>query len=757
MGRIALPAGMLAGTALLVSSWGWSAAATPPRDFPEREEFRGVDTSRLMGSPDPIPPLAVEPAFPGLPKFNKPVSLGFINGTDRLYVVTQDGVVYTFPNRPDVKEADVKVLLDIKPDVLRDDFEEGMMGVAFHPQFLENGRFFVFHSSRPRGSSVVEFQTPAKDRFAADPKTKRRLIEWRKPFGNHNGGSILFGPDGKLYIAVGDGGSPNDEQGNGQNHGVLLAKILRIDVDKRDPGLEYAIPGDNPFVGRKGARGEIWALGVRNPWRMSLDPPTGEIWFGDVGQELWEEVDILIKGANYGWSIREGKHPFGPNGTGPRPDLTEPIIEYPHTDGRSITGGLVYRGKRLPELQGMYLFADFVAGSVWGLRRDGKKGVTTQELTPTPIQEITAFGFDQEGEVYFSTFDGRILEFRRHHWPAADAPPFPTKLSETGLFASTRELRPVHGVIPYDVNVPLFSDGAEKERFVALPKSDSVKFSEDGRWEFPVGTVFIKHFYLGGEGGAGSARRRIETRLLINHHWGWDGYTYRWNDAQTDADLLDDIERVEYPVGGPDGPHKQTWTFPSRSDCRACHTRVEKFVLGASTRQMNRLTPDGKENQLARWNRMGIFMDALPKPPEKMPAYPDWKACTAKRSPDASRRPIELGTSEEVAARARAYLDVHCAVCHTPQGTGYTRINLRSSTPLDKMSLVHMQAERPRPAHPTGKLIVPGHPEQSELLEWVKAKGTRQMPPLGRSVVDDDAVAVLSRWIAEMPPTTPPK
>jgi uncharacterized repeat protein (TIGR03806 family) len=757
MVRLATIAVSVAGLVGIIASASWAAPSRPPHDLFDKEEFRPVDTSRLMGSPDPIPPLAVELAFPPLPKFARPVALGSIPGTDRMYVVTQDGVVFTFPKRADVKGADLKVLVDVQKDVLRDDHEEGLLGAAFHPNFLENGKFYIFHSAKPRGSAIIEFQTTAQDRYTADPKTKRVVLQFAKPFGNHNGGSLLFGKDAKLYVAIGDGGSPNDEQGNGQNLGVLLAKILRIDVDGRDPGLEYSIPKDNPFVGRPGARGEVWAYGVRNPWRMSLDKPTGEIWIGDVGQDLWEEVDIVVRGGNYGWSIREGKHAFGPKGIGPRPDLIEPIVEYPHTDGRSITGGCVYRGTRLPELKGLYLYADFVAGSVWGLRRDGKKGVAVQELSPTPIQEITAFGCDEEGEVFFSTFDGRILQFKRHHWPAADAPPFPERLSETGLFSSTRDLTPAPGVLPYDVNVPLFSDGAEKERLIALPKAESVKFSENGRWEFPVGTVFVKHFYLSGAAGAGSSRRRIETRLLIHHHWGWDGYTYKWNDSQTDAELLDDVERQEFPVGTPDQPHNQVWTFPSRSDCRACHTRVEKFVLGASTRQLNRPTPDGKENQLARWNRLGLFVDSLPKPPENMPAFPDWRACTSQQTTDPTRRPIEVGTKEEIARRARAYLDVHCAVCHTPQGTGYTRIDLRHSAAEKDMFLVDHQAERPRPAHPTGKLIVPGRPEESELLHWIHAKGARQMPPLGRSMVDDDAVALLSRWIKEMPATPPKK
>jgi hypothetical protein len=256
---------------------------------------------------------------------------------------------------------------------------------------------------------------------------------------------------------------------------------------------------------------------------------------------------------------------------------------------------------------------------------------------------------------------------------------------------------------------------------------------------------------------------------MVNHRWGWDGYTYKWNDSQTDAELLDSSDSQTHQVRTEDGPKPQTWNFPSRSDCRACHTRVEKFILGASTRQLNRRAADG-ENQLAKWNRLGVFTNPLPNPPERLPAFPDWRKAAASpegeigaqavRSvgppnnvfhADATHRPIATGSHEELAARARAYLDVHCAVCHTPRGTGYTRIDLRHDVPLEKMFLVDQPAERPRPGAPPSKLVTAGDPAHSELLTWIHGVGDRQMPPLGRSMVDPEASALLTEWIRGMP------
>jgi quinoprotein glucose dehydrogenase len=302
-----------------------------------------------------------------------------------------------------------KVFLDLRDRVMYKDREneEGLLGFAFHPKYRENGEFYLYYTTRDaeHTSVVSRFKVSGGDPDRADPSSEEELMRIPQPFWNHNGGTVCFGPDGYLYIGLGDGGSANDPQGNGQNLNTWLGSILRIDVDRKDEGLAYGVPKDNPFVGKGDARPEIYAYGLRNVWRMEFDRETGTLWAGDVGQNLWEEIDIITKGGNYGWAVRESAHAFGPSGSGPKPELIEPIWEYDHQVGKSITGGLVYRGKKFPELAGKYLYADYVSGRIWALKYDESSGkVVTNEEIPAPAGAfpIITFGDDEQGEVYFT-------------------------------------------------------------------------------------------------------------------------------------------------------------------------------------------------------------------------------------------------------------------------------------------------------------------------------------------------------------------
>jgi glucose/arabinose dehydrogenase len=329
------------------------------------------------------------------------------DGSNRVFVATEQGVIHVFPN--DQKVTRTKVFLDIRDRVVYDDNqnEEGFLGLAFHPQYGKNGEFFVFYTVRkPKLTNVLSrFRVSPDDPDRADPASEEELLRIGTPFWNHDGGTLCFGPDGYLYVAIGDGGSANDPYHHGQDLSKLFGKVLRIDVDHKDPGKPYASPRDNPFVGRAGALPEVWAYGLRNPWRMAFDRKTGVLWTSDVGQNLYEEIDLLIAGGNYGWSIREGLHPFGPNGVGPRPDLIEPIWEYHHDVGKSLTGGVVYRGPRLPELDGWYLYADYVAAKLWALRYDETaRRVVANRRIPDPHVPVMSFGEDEKGEVYFLTY-----------------------------------------------------------------------------------------------------------------------------------------------------------------------------------------------------------------------------------------------------------------------------------------------------------------------------------------------------------------
>ena len=386
-----------------------------------------VDPAR-SSAPDPVSPtipqsaplqeMAVERAFPNL-SFGRMVDLTFPDdGTNRLFLVLQPGRIEVFENEQSVDST--KTFLDITGRVNDGGNEEGLLGLAFDPDFRTNGHFYVnYTASSPQRTVVSRFSVSADDPDRADPRSEQVILEVEQPFSNHNGGQVAFGPDGYLYIGLGDGGSAGDPRGNGQNLDTLLGTILRIDVRSTGAGNPYAIPSDNPFAGNDdGARGEIWAYGLRNPWRFSFDGETGNLWTGDVGQNAWEEIDVIRPGLNYGWNVMEGAHCYlggrtarqllaaGPEGcdmTG----LEKPIAEYRHDDGCSVTGGFIYRGQRLPSLYGAYVYGDFCSGKIWALRYDGTAVTEHLELVDSNLS-ISAFGRDQSGELYMLSFDNKI-------------------------------------------------------------------------------------------------------------------------------------------------------------------------------------------------------------------------------------------------------------------------------------------------------------------------------------------------------------
>jgi glucose/arabinose dehydrogenase len=371
-------------------------------------------------------PLKTEIAFPDLKwtgwspetstgKVNplRPLVLTHANdGSNRVFVATQHGVIHVFPN--DQKATETKVFFDIQDRVQYNDNtnEEGFLGMAFHPKFKETGEVFVFYTPKlktakdERTNVVSRFRLSKDDPSKLDPASEEQLIKYaRRPFWNHDGGTICFGPDGYLYIVHGDGGSGGDPFDNGQNLKTWYGKILRIDVNAKDPGKNYAVPKDNPFVGREDALPEIWAYGVRNPWRIAFDKKTGVLWCADVGQNLYEEIDLIEKGGNYGWNRRESFHPFGAKGTGPKKEFIEPIWEYHHDVGKSITGGTVYRGKLFPELEGYYVYADYVSSKIWALKYDETaKRVVANRPIKDPNKPVMSFGEDEQGELYFMTY-----------------------------------------------------------------------------------------------------------------------------------------------------------------------------------------------------------------------------------------------------------------------------------------------------------------------------------------------------------------
>lgn len=336
------------------------------------------------------------------------------DGSNRVFVPQQEGVIHVFPN--DDAATKTNIFLDIRDRVRYSDKqnEEGLLGLTFHPKFKTNGEFFVFYTDvKAKMANVVSrFKVSKSDPNKADPTSEEEIIRFEKPFWNHDGGTIAFGPDGYLYITHGDGGAGGDPYENGQNLKTLLGKVLRLDVDHQADGKKYTIPKDNPFVGQKDAAPELWAYGLRNLWRMAFDRKTGELWAGEVGQNLFEEIILLKAGGNYGWSIRESLHPFGAKGVDVRDALIEPIWEYHHDIGKSITGGVVYRGAKVPELNGAYLYADYVSMRIWALWYDVAKGrVVANREIKGPSRPVLSFGEDEKGEAYFLvlTPDGKAI------------------------------------------------------------------------------------------------------------------------------------------------------------------------------------------------------------------------------------------------------------------------------------------------------------------------------------------------------------
>ncbi len=354
----------------------------------------------------------VDVAFPLL-DFERPVDIQFSSDLNLFFVAEQGGRIYSFRNSPTVSQK--SLVLDIANKVSREGEEMGLLGLALHPNFSENGLMYVDYTTEdPRRTVISKFKVSISLSTApiADPTAETVILEVEQPYSNHNGGQIAFGPDGFLYIALGDGGAAGDPQGNGQNRKTLLGSILRIDVNKKEGEREYSVPADNPFVGNgQGYREEIFAYGLRNPWRFSFDRRTGMMWAGDVGQNKWEEIDIIEKGKNYGWNIMEGNHCYNPSVNCDKRGLEPPIWEYGRDEGKSVTGGFVYRGLAFPELVGNYIFGDFISGKIWALQKLGNEYEAV--LLASTDLNIATFGIDDNNEIYLAAFDGKIYQLAR--------------------------------------------------------------------------------------------------------------------------------------------------------------------------------------------------------------------------------------------------------------------------------------------------------------------------------------------------------
>ena len=643
----------------------------------------------------------------------------------RWFVAQRRGKIVSFPSasppaQPDVV-ADV-VALSGKP--IYTDFEAGLLGLAFHPSFAQNGRLYVsFVTSGDAGGYASEVGYLTSTDNGASFTSYTRVLYFPRPRLEHNGGGIQFGKDGYLYLSFGDGTNPL----NGQDPSGFFAKILRIDVDNPAPGKAYGVPPTNPFAAG-GGEPATYARGFRNPFRFSIDRATGDVWVGDVGDATWEEINKVERGGNYGWPCREGSsvHPnTNPAACPSMAGLVDPVVEHQHAtpNSRSIIGGVVYRGSAIPGFQGTYLYSDFIQLELWGLSFDPATGApTTVQLNPNgPQAGWGHFAEDQDGEVYLvATFQNMIHKLV----PAGATGPstFPDRLSKTGCVDPADPKLPAAGLVPYGVNAQLWSDGAAKERWLALPDGATIAVKEDGDLELPVGSVLVKMFWLGG--------KRVETRLLVRHDDGeWAGYSYEWDEAQTDAVLL--------PSGKSRPAAGQTWTYPSRTDCVRCHTAAAGRTLGPELGQLNGdfvYPSTGRiANQLTTLDHIGLFTAPLGEPAAELAAYPD----------PFGAAPLE--------ARARAYLHSNCAGCHRPNGgAARSNLDLRFGTPLAQTNACGIASELDDLGIPDAKLVAPGAPERSILSRRVHATDAKRMPPLGRDLVDEEGAALIDDWIRRL-------
>ena len=672
--------------------------------------------------------VGLERVFPQL-RFHRPVFLtGAGDGTGRIFVTEQAGLIHVFSPNKDPENNPVtktKVFLDIRDRISRVGNEEGLIGLAFHPDYKNNGEFFVHYSSSVKDMTgiISRFRISENDPDKANPDSEEQILEQSQPYRNHNGGTIAFGKDGYLYASLGDGGKANDPHDHGQNLNSWLGSIIRIDIDHQDEGKAYAVPKDNPFVDRPDALPELWAIGLRNVWRFSFDRETDELWAGDVGQDRFDEVSIIKRGGNYGWNRYEAKSDFKKDAVMATREHDEPVTFYGREWGLSITGGNVYRGKRYPSLVGAYFYGDYVSGNLWRVSKNSE-GQYENELVRRTGRSIASFGEDDEGELYLLSFDGGIYRIVPTEQPEDTFDDWPTKLSETGLYTSVKDHRVSDELIPYSLNAPFWSDGAAKERFILLPAGGKLEYRETGSWGLPVGSTIVKNF-------KDSRNRMLETRLIKRTDEGWEAASYVWDYQRNRSATLRPAGQ-QFEVYSPDRARRRwnidSWHAPSASECASCHVDAAGYVLGLNTAQLN-MSVDGK-NQILTWKEQGVV-----ELPENFDAEKANRFCSP------------TDESAELNERARVYLDVNCAMCHRPEGPGNANIDLRYATDIEKTGMINQPPAQGDLGNPDSRIILPGNPDNSTLLHRVETLGPGRMPNIGSNKIDENAVQLLKAWI----------
>jgi len=661
-------------------------------------------------------------AYASLPLPTQTVDL--IKQGSFFYVVHQTGKIFRFDSAPATSTFTTPLDISAAVDSV---FEGGLLSIAFHPKFVQNGFLYVYYTRKDAQGfffvRVARFTSP--DGGATfDKSTEHVILEYVARENGHTGGRLVFGPDGYLYFSTGDSFFPNDAQLTSDiacadvTPCPLTGKMLRMDIDGADP---YAIPPTNPFASG-GGRKEVWAWGFRNPFRFSFDRATGEMWLGDVGELLYEEINRVAPGGNYGWPRLDGPECKDVAGCA---GLIAPAIVVPNslssactdatTCARALVGGVVYRGASIPEAYGAYFFGDEISGNQFVARPDPVTGALVRSTINPAGPQISPTGYaeDETGEVWMTDYFGQIWHLVRDASEPSAAPAFPAKLTATGCVDPADPTRPAPGVIPYQINVPFWSDGAEKERYFAIPDGTSIAVMPDGDLDLPVGSVTMKTFRLGGV--------PIETRLFVHHTDGWAGYTYEWQDDGKDAVLLPGGKTKK--IGG------QTWSYPSRAECLQCHSSAAGFSLGLELPQLARLADyPGRpaRDQIGTLDHVGFFAPGSQLTTTPLP---------------------RLDGPDPVTARARAMLHASCSGCHRPNGPTSAMMDLRFTTALADTKTCDVIPTRGTMGIEGARLLAPAAPAKSILLARMQALDVWRMPPIASHVVDPQGTQLLSAMI----------
>lgn len=687
------------------------------------------DNSALLGAGEPVLPMKGEPVYDNL-ELGKPVHLipYQVEGEDWFVLLDREGKVSSL--KADGSGA-VHLGIDFRTHFGTAPQPNDMCyGAAFDPNYPDVPHLFVLWNDK-RGpearNRLVRLTITNHAPLQLDPASRLDIIDW--PSNGHNGSDPQFGPqDGFLYLPTGDGQAPGDPANTGQNTDDLLGSILRIDIAGATADEPYHIPEDNPFVGIDGVRPEVWSYGFRNPWRMVFHPDTHELWVADNGDTSWEYVHRIVRGGNAGWSAFEGSAPFRPGNVLKGPTLvhTPPIIEHSHDVMRSIIGGVFYRGSALPALHDHYIYGCYFTKRVWAASY--QEGVIGE---PFPIanlgHQLVGFTADPDGEILITCLDSKILRLVPN--PDADTEPveLPATLSGTGLFSDTANQTLAPGVHPYQINADSWSDGATKFRAFALPPTKPwigllVRSGPEVRSGYrpPEGSAFLQTIAI--------EDNPIETQILF-FDGIWRGYTYRWRDDGSDADLV--------PEAGADatvGSNNQPWRFSSRAECMTCHTQRTGFLISFGTRQLNCDGAGDLGNQIDWLRANKFYQEAGPRGELDKIADPH-------------------DSETDLDSRARAYLDINCAHCHREAGAGgRAAFQLMTWLTLAETGMVGAKPMVGMTGNPDTQIVRPGRPDLSELVHRMNLDipGVR-MPLLGSKVIDTAGVQLIEDWIRSLP------